>query len=99
VNHRDKWMSGAPYYSAAKHYADVWLESSGLNYTIIRPGKLTNDPGREKIKVAVELERGDIPREDVASTIIAALENDHTIGKDFDMITGETSINEALQTL
>ncbi|MEW9676864.1 SDR family oxidoreductase [Lentibacillus sp. L22] len=99
VHHRDKWMGGAPYYSAAKHYADVWLENSGLDYTIIRPGGLTNDPGTGKVKVAVDLERGQIPREDVASTIVASLENDQTIGKAFDMIGGETPIEDALKTL
>ncbi|HEX7065468.1 MAG TPA: SDR family oxidoreductase [Bacillales bacterium] len=99
VHDRDKWMSGAPYYSAAKHYADVWLEKSGLDYTIIRPGGLTNDQGTGKVKVAVDLERGQIPREDVASTIVASLENDHTVGKAFDMVGGETPIEEALKTL
>ncbi|MEN1969202.1 SDR family oxidoreductase [Lentibacillus sp. N15] len=99
VHHRENWMSGAPYYSAAKHYADVWLEKSGLDYTIIRPGGLTNDTGTGKVKVAVDLERGQIPREDVASTIIASLENDHTIGKAFDIIGGELAIEDALNTL
>lgn len=99
VHHRDKWMNSAPYYSAAKYYADVWLKRSGLDYTIIRPGGLTNDPGTGKVKVAVDLERGQIPREDVASAIIASLENDQTIGKAFDMVGGETSIEEALKTV
>lgn len=99
VHHRDKWMSSAPYYSAAKHYADVWLENSGLDYTIIRPGGLTNDKGTGKVKVAINLERGEISREDVASAIVAALENDHTIGKAFDMIGGVTPIEDALKTL
>ncbi|WP_309476938.1 SDR family oxidoreductase [Bacillus sp. ISL-34] len=96
VKDRDKWLSSAPYYSAAKYYADVWLEKSGLDYTIIRPGGLTNDPGTGKVKVAVDLEHGQIPREDVASAIYAALENDHTIGKAFDMIGGETPVEDAL---
>lgn len=99
VHRRDNWMSGAPYYSAAKHYADVWLEKSGLDYTIIRPGGLTNDPGTGKVKVAVDLERGQISREDVASAIVASLDNNHTIGRAFDMIGGETPIEDALKTL
>ena len=99
VHHRDKWMGSVPYYSAAKHYADVWLRESGLDYTIIRPGGLINDAGTGKIKVAVDLERGEIPREDVASTILASLEDDHTIGKEFDMIAGETPIKDAIAKL
>jgi len=99
VHHREKWMGSVPYYSAAKHYADIWLRESGLDYTIIRPGGLTNDEGTGKVKVAVDLERGSIPREDVATTILATLENDHTIGKEFDMTSGETPIKDALSTL
>lgn len=99
VHHRDKWMGSVPYYSAAKHYADVWLRESRLDYTIIRPGGLTNDAGTGKIKVAVDLDRGSIPREDVATTILASLENDHMIGKEFDMIGGETPIKDALANL
>ncbi|QQZ10393.1 SDR family oxidoreductase [Heyndrickxia vini] len=99
VHHRDRWMNSAPYYSAAKHYADVWLEKSGLDYTIIRPGGLTNEPGTGKVKVAVDLGYGKIPREDVAAAIVASLENSQTIGKSFDMIGGETLIEDALKTL
>jgi uncharacterized protein YbjT (DUF2867 family) len=99
VHHRDKWMGSVPYYSAAKHYADIWLRESGLDYTIIRPGLLTNDVGTGEIKVAMDIERGDISREDVASTILASLENDHTIGKEFDLIGGETLIEDALTSL
>ena len=99
VHHRDNWMSSAPYYSAAKYYADVWLENSGLDYTIIRPGGLTNNSGTGKVKVAINLERGEISREDVASAIVVALENDQTIGKAFDMIGGATPIEDALKTI
>lgn len=99
VHKRDNWMSGAPYYSAAKHYADVWLRESGLDYTIIRPGRLTNDPGKGKIKVDVNLDRDEIPREDVAAAIVAVLDAEHTIGKDFDMVQGHQSIEKALQSL
>jgi uncharacterized protein YbjT (DUF2867 family) len=98
-NNHLEWMDSSPYYSAAKYYADVWLERSGLDYTIIRPGSLTNDPGTGKVKVADDLEHEQISREDVAAGIIASLEDDQTIGKAFDMINGETPIVEALKTL
>lgn len=97
-NH-DQTTSAISYYSAAKYYADVWLQDSGLDYTIIRPGGLTNDPGTGKVQVANDLEFGSISREDVASAILAALENVQTIGKSFDMINGETSIEDALKAL
>ncbi|RKD25851.1 sugar epimerase [Ammoniphilus oxalaticus] len=96
VHHRDKWLPRAPHYSAAKHYADRWLEQSGLDYTIVRPGPLTNDPGTGQVSIAVDLERASIPREDVAATIVAALKNNHTIGKSFDLVGGDTLIEDAL---
>lgn len=92
-------MPSAPYYSAAKYYADIWLEKSGLDYTIIRPGGLTNEPGTGKVKAAADVELGSIPREDVASTIAASLADSSTIRKAFDLITGETPIAEALKSL
>ncbi|MDN3233095.1 SDR family oxidoreductase [Priestia megaterium] len=98
TNHLD-WMDSSPVYSAAKYYADAWLERSDLDYTIIRPGSLTNDIGTGKVTVADDLPHKQISREDVASAIITSLENNETIGKSFDMINGEIPILEALKTL
>lgn len=96
---REKWLQSAPHYSAAKHYADIWLAKSGLDYTIIRPGKLTNEPGSGKVTVAVDLERAEISREDVAAAIIASLKNNRSIGKAFDLVQGETPIEDAIDSL
>lgn len=99
VHDRNNWMSKAPYYSAAKHYADEWLRKSGLHYTIIRPGGLTNDEGSGKVKISAELDRGDIPREDVANVITACLEDERTINQSFDLTSGNETIEEALTNL
>ncbi|QTN00163.1 NAD(P)H-binding protein [Sediminibacillus dalangtanensis] len=90
--------SFAPYV-AAKHYADEWLKRTDLDYTIIHPGALTNEKGTGKVKAAIELERGEVPREDIASVIAASLENDSTIGKEFQVVTGTTPIKEAISSL
>ncbi|MGV7003043.1 NAD(P)H-binding protein [Priestia megaterium] len=66
---------------------------------MIRPGSLTNHPGTGKVKVADDLEHKQISREDVASAIIASLENDQTIGKALDLVGKVTPIEEALRTL
>jgi uncharacterized protein YbjT (DUF2867 family) len=88
-----------PYYEA-KLKADQELEASGLDYTIVRPGRLTDDPGTGLIEAAERLERiGDIPRDDVAATLLACLDADNTIGKSFDLLGGETPIAEALAAL
>ncbi|RAK18598.1 putative NAD(P)-binding protein [Anoxybacillus vitaminiphilus] len=48
------------------HYADRMLMNSGLNYTIIRPGYLSNEKGTGLVTAAENLNGGSIPREDVA---------------------------------
>jgi uncharacterized protein YbjT (DUF2867 family) len=88
-----------PYYEA-KLDADKALAASGLDYTIVRPGRLTDDPGTGLIETAEQLDRiGGIPREDVAATLAACLDADNTIGKSFDLLGGKTPIAEALAAL
>ena len=88
-----------PYYEA-KLEADEALAASGLDYTIVRPGRLTDDPGTGLIEAAERLERiGAIPRDDVAATLAACLDADNTIGKSFDLLGGQTPIAEALAAL
>jgi uncharacterized protein YbjT (DUF2867 family) len=86
-------------YLRAKAKADRELEASGLDYTIVRPGGLTDDPGRGMITVGQDLGRGEIPRADVAATIAEALVIPATIGKAFEVISGDTPIAEALEAL
>lgn len=85
-------------YLSAKGRADQRLRDSGLDYTIVRPGRLTDDEGTGRIVAAESLgRRGEIPRQDVAATFVAALENPNTIGKTFEILSGDTTIEEALK--
>jgi uncharacterized protein YbjT (DUF2867 family) len=87
-------------YLHAKARADERLEKSGLDYTIIRPGSLTEDEGTGDIEAAGRLgRRGEIPREDVARTFAAALEDENTYHKTFEILSGDTPIREALAQL
>ena len=87
-------------YLRAKARADERLAQSGLDYTIIRPGGLTEDEGTGRIDAAENLgRRGEIPREDVASTFAAALQDHHTYHRTFDILSGDTPIPEALARL
>ncbi|SDH99376.1 Nucleoside-diphosphate-sugar epimerase [Alteribacillus persepolensis] len=96
----DASESFAPYV-AAKHYADEWLKGTDLDYTIIHPGRLTNAEGTGAVTVAEEVEIDEVPREDIARVIVASLENDATVGKEFQVITGAnpTSVKEAVQSI
>jgi uncharacterized protein YbjT (DUF2867 family) len=86
-------------YLEAKHDADVALEQAGLDHTIVRPGMLTDDPGTGKVAAGPDVERAEIPREDVAAVLAATLEAPGTIGKTFVVVSGETPIDEALRSL
>jgi uncharacterized protein YbjT (DUF2867 family) len=87
-------------YLQAKAAADEALASSGLEYTIVRPGGLTDEPGTGRIEVAEHLERrGEIPRDDVAATLLAALDEPMTIGVTFEVLSGERGIAAALRAL
>jgi uncharacterized protein YbjT (DUF2867 family) len=99
ANQRENWNKEIVPYYVAKHYADRMVETSNLDYTIIRPGGLLNEIGTGKVLASENLERGSIPREDVAKTIYASLDAQQTFKKSFDLISGETQIEEALKNI
>lgn len=86
-------------YLRAKAEADRALERSGLDHTIVRPGRLTDEPPTGMVRVGLGLGRGEVSRADVAATLAVALEADNTIGRVFDLLAGETPIEEALADL
>ncbi|CAA9410977.1 MAG: hypothetical protein AVDCRST_MAG22-1874 [uncultured Rubrobacteraceae bacterium] len=87
-------------YLRAKAKADERLRESGLQWTIIRPGSLTEEEGVGRVEAGESLgRRGEIPREDVATAFALALESPNTLGKTFELLSGETPIREALERL
>jgi nucleoside-diphosphate-sugar epimerase len=87
-------------YIEAKAEADRALADSGLDFTIVRPGRLTDGPGTGLVEVGRELgRRGEISREDTAAVLAAVLEAPGTVGKTFEVLAGETPIEDALRSL
>jgi uncharacterized protein YbjT (DUF2867 family) len=86
-------------YIEAKAEADRVLERSGLDYTIVRPGLLTDDPGSGLIEAGEEVARAEIPRDDVAATLATALAAENTIGKVFNVVSGQTPVEDAVRAL
>ena len=84
-------------YQQAKAQADEALRKSGLDYTIVKPGRLTNEPGEGMVAISKKLDRGEIPREDVAAVLAEVLETPETIGKEFDLLSGNQPIRQALE--
>ncbi len=100
ANDRSFWEQSRikPYY-IAKHYADKALVESELDYTILRPVRLTDDPKVGTVKMTTDPNQleSEIPRAAVAETIMKILENETIYGKTIEMSRGEFSIEEALK--
>lgn len=86
-------------YLRAKAAADEDLRSRDLDWTIIQPGGLTDDAGSGKVTLDPGSKPRQVPREDVAAALVASLEDEGTIGKQFTLLTGDTPVREALATL
>jgi uncharacterized protein YbjT (DUF2867 family) len=67
-----------------------------LDYTIVRPGQLTSEPGRGRVQIAARLPRATIPRADVAAVLAHVLEQPATAGQQFDVTSGEVAIADAV---
>jgi uncharacterized protein YbjT (DUF2867 family) len=85
-------------YFAAKRDADLALEASGLAWTIVRPGALTNTPGTGRVDVAPP-DFGEVTRDDVAAVLYECLLVDTTVGVKFDLLNGEEPIAIAVRSL
>jgi uncharacterized protein YbjT (DUF2867 family) len=100
ANHPERWTDQMRPYYEAKAEADKVVSESGLDYTIVRPGGLTEEPGTGRVRIAEQLETGgSVSRDDVATVIAEVLVADNTIGKAFDLLGGETPIPEAVRSL
>ncbi len=86
-------------YLRAKAEADRALRESGLGFTIVRPGMLTDDEGSGRVSLGERLEPGSISRDDVAAVLAEVLRAPGTIGASFDAIAGETPIAEAVSSI
>jgi uncharacterized protein YbjT (DUF2867 family) len=91
----DVWRA----YVEAKRDADAALRDSGLAWTIIRPGRLTDDPATGKVSLGPEVGRGDVTRADVAAVLAAVLDSPGTVGRQWDLVNGDLPVEEAVQRL
>ncbi len=85
-------------YLVAKFAADEYLKNSGLSYTILRPARLTNEPGTGRIRTdrPRSPDARVIPRADVAAAVRYCLLNDHVKGQVIDLCQGNLALAEEL---
>jgi uncharacterized protein YbjT (DUF2867 family) len=86
-------------YLRAKAGADRTLLDSGLDYTVVRPGMLTDEPPTGRVTIGPRVGRAEVSRADVAAVLAASLSADNTIGKTFELIEGDTPVAEAVAGL
>lgn len=85
-------------YLRAKGAADDAIRArTGLDWTIVRPGALTDADPTDRIALsATSTGRGSVPREDVATTLVALLDEPGTAGLTLELISGGTAVREAV---
>jgi cytosine deaminase len=83
-------------YQRAKGRADDAVRESGLDWTVVRPGGLTNDAGTGRVTLGESVPRGQVPRDDVAAVLATALDFPNTIGKTVELVGGDSPIAEAV---
>jgi uncharacterized protein YbjT (DUF2867 family) len=87
-------------YLEAKAQADAALVASDLEWTIVRPGRLTDEPGTGLVDAAESLGRfGSITRDDVAAVLVGCLDAPQTVRATFEVLEGQTPVAEALAAL
>jgi uncharacterized protein YbjT (DUF2867 family) len=97
--HPERTSGSMKPYIDAKAEADRRLEASGLDFTIVRPGRLTDDPGTGHVLIADSVEYGEVTRDDVAATVAAVLLAPNTVGRTFELVGGDTPVEEAVRAL
>jgi uncharacterized protein YbjT (DUF2867 family) len=88
------------HYLLAKQVADDHLRKSGLQFTIVRPGSLTDENGTGKVDASEHLGRqGSIPRDDVAAVLLAVLDAANTQSKQFELLAGKNAVKDAVAAI
>ncbi len=83
-------------YVEAKRDADAALRASDLAWTILRPGRLTDEPATGRVALGDDVDRGEIPRADVAAVVAAALDDERTVGRQWNVVSGSDDVRDAI---
>jgi len=87
------------HYLRAKRAAEDDLKARDLDWTILRPGQLTDDAGTGLVLLAAKTGRGPVPRDDVAAVLVALLDTPATARRTLELISGENAISKAISAL
>src|SRR4051812_24319396 len=88
----------AAYLQAKLAAEDRILPRPALDTTIVRPGRLTDEPGTGRVTLAHGVEQGDVPRDDVAA-VLAAILSAGRWGDVVELVGGDTPVDAAVAAL
>ncbi|GAA3374213.1 SDR family oxidoreductase [Streptomyces sannanensis] len=87
-------------YLRAKGAADAYVRSHAhLDWTILRPGMLTNDPGTGLVRLEAKTGRGSVPRDDVATVLLELIDTPATAGLTLELISGHVPVSVAVKDI
>lgn len=87
-------------YLRAKAAAERDLTARDLDWTVLRPGKLTDDQAHGRVRLAPPpVPRGEISRADVAAVLAALLDEPRTTGRTLEVVGGDTPIADAVHAV
>lgn len=84
-------------YLRAKAAAEDAVRGRDLDWTVLRPGGLTDDPGTGRVRLERSVEPGRVPRDDVAAVVVALLDEAATIGLTLELVAGDDVVDAAVQ--
>jgi uncharacterized protein YbjT (DUF2867 family) len=83
-------------YLRAKLAAEDDLRARALAWTVLRPGRLTDDPGTGRVTLRPSVPRSDVPRDVVAAVLVALLDAPGTSRQVLELVAGEVPVDEAV---
>lgn len=86
-------------YLRAKLAAEDDVRARDLDWTVLRPGKLTDDPAAGQVTLTPDGPSGEIPRADVAAVLVGLLDEPRTAGRVLQLTAGSTPLDEAVQAV
>jgi uncharacterized protein YbjT (DUF2867 family) len=84
-------------YLRAKAAAEQDLRGRDLDWTILRPGGLTDEPATGTVRLAPHVDGGKVPRDDVAAVLVALLDEPSTAGMTLELVGGDTPVAAAVE--
>ncbi len=85
-------------YLDAKRAAEQDLRERDLAWTILRPGRLTDDAPTGRVALGESVRRDDVTRGDVAAVLVALLDEPAARGRALELVNGRTPVDEAVRS-